>query len=271
MRTLELAVMALFVSSSLPAASQQSSEKTATETVVVPGWPGAGGNREIKIGGEDVATSPATGPEFSVTGQVVQWEEGRSITVRLPNGETRVVPVPANMIFPPDLRPGGNVTFIVRQTEDGRFRVVGVTTGMTAVPAYFGAPPTPPPGAPAAAPPVAAAAPTVSTPPATTGAGPAPPKGKTVIGHSFMTVSGTVKAFEKGVSITITEKSGRHRTLAIAKGATVPEDLAVGERVTVRVPLQRPFDGKTTDKVERPKPKKAPPSSSLDSARSPKN
>ncbi len=270
MRSLLLAVAALFVLSSLSATSQQSSEKTASQTVVVPGWPGAGGNREIKIGGEDIATSPATGPEFSVTGQVVQWEEGRSITVRLPNGETRVVPVPANMIFPPDLRPGGNVTFIVRQTEDGRFRVTGLTTGMTGVPAYFGAAPTPPAGETPASVPVSPAVPTVSTPPPTAGTGAAPPKGKTVIRSSYLTVSGTVKALEKGVSITIAEKSGRTRTFAIAKGAAVPEDLAVGQTVTARVPLQRPFDGKTTDLLERPKPKKAPLPSKFEGAESPK-
>ncbi len=270
MRSLSVAVVALFVSSSLPAAPQQSSEKTAGQTVVVPGWPGAGGNKEIKIGGEDIATSPATGPEFSVTGQVVQWEEGRSITVRLPNGDTRVVPVPANMIFPPDLRPGGNVTFVVRQTEDGRFRVIGVTTGMTTVPAYFGAPPTPPPVEPAAPEHLPPAAPTVSTPPSTAGAGGPPPKGKTVIRVSYLTVSGTVKALEKGVSITITEKSGRDRTLAIAKGAAVPEDLAVGQTVTARVPLQKPFDGKTTDLLERPRPKKTPLPSKFEGAQAPR-
>ncbi|HQR68544.1 MAG TPA: hypothetical protein PLB02_14235, partial [Thermoanaerobaculia bacterium] len=119
------------------AAAQQSADKTATETVVVPGWPGSGGNKEIRIGGQDIVNMVPTGPEFSVTAQVIQWEEGRSITVQLPNGQTRVVPVPGNMIFPPDLRPGGNVTFLVRQTEDGRFKVTVLTTGRTSAPPYF--------------------------------------------------------------------------------------------------------------------------------------
>lgn len=260
-----LAAFAAFLA--FPVAGQQSGEKTATETVVVPGWPGSGGNREIRIGGQEIAASAATGPEFSVTAQIVQWEEGRSITVSLPSGETRVVPIPSNMIFPPDLRPGGNVTFIVRQTEDGRFRVTGLTTGMTSVPPYFGQAPQEPPPPPAAEPVPG----TVSTPPATVQPGPPPPKGKAVVGASFMTVSGTVKALEKGTSITITDKNGRDRTLALAKGTVLPDGLAVGDAVTARVPLQRPFDGKTVDKVEKPKANKAPPSSSLDSARTPKN
>jgi hypothetical protein len=272
MRSLHVPIVALFVLSPLPAASQQSADKTAGETVVVPGWPGTSGNREIRIGGQEIVNSQVTGPEFSVTAKVVQWEEGRSITVVLPNGETRVVPVPSNMIFPPDLRPGGNVTFLVRQTEDGRFRVTGVTTGMTSAPPYFGAPtpstPPPPPGAP---PPAAPGPGTVSTPPVTAQPGGPPPRGKTVVGPTFMTVTGTVKALEKGVSITIVEKSGRDRTLAIAKGTAVPEDIAVGDPVTARVPLQRPFDGKTTDKVEKPKPKKTPPPSKFKEAQTPKS
>ena len=255
----------------LPLCGQQSGETTAGQTVVVPGFPGAGGNQEMRISGQEIATAEMTGPEFSVSAQVVQWEEGRSITVRLPNGETRAVPIPSNMIFPPDLRPGGNVTFLVRQTVDGRFRVTGLTTGMTSVPPYFGAAPAAAPEPPAAPAPAAPAPPGVSAPPVTAQPGGPPTRGKAVVGASFLTVSGTVKALEKGASITITEKSGRERTLALAKGTALPENLAVGDPVTARVPLQRPFDGKTADKVEKPKPKKAPPSSSLDSARSPKN
>jgi hypothetical protein len=253
------------------AAAQQSADRTATETVVVPGWPGSGGNKEMKIGGQEIVSSPATGPEFSVTATVIQWEEGRSITVQLPNGETRVVPVPGNMIFPPDLRPGGNVTFLVRQTEDGRFRVTGLTTGMTAAPPYFASqpPPEPPPPPPAAPPQPAPGPGSVSAPPATTQPGPPPPRGKTVVGASYLTVSGTVKAFEKGVSITIVEASGRERVLAVADGAAVFQGLAVGDAVSARVPLQKPFDGKTTDKVDKAKPRKAPPPSKFEAAQSP--
>ena len=269
MSTSPIAVVALAALLAGPAAAQQRPDRTADQTVVVPGWPGSGGNKEIRIGGEEIAGSMATGPEFSVTAQVLQWEEGRSITVSLPNGQTRVVPVPSNMIFPPDLRPGGNVTFIVRQTEDGRFRVTGLTTGMTAAPPYFAAqaPPEPPPAEP---PPAAPGPGTVSAPPATTQPGPPPPRGKTVVGASYMTVAGSVKALEKGVSITIVDKSGRERVLAIADGAAVYEGLAVGDAVTARVPLQKPFDGKTTDKIDKSKPKKAPPPSKFGAAQTPK-
>ena len=255
------------------ATAQQSADRTAVETVVVPGWPGYSGNKEIRIGGQEILNSEVTGPEFSVQTQVVQWEEGRSITVILPNGVQRVVPVASNIIFPPDLRPGGIVTFLVRQTSDGRFRVTGLTTGgATAPPLVLPSdqqqPPAPPPQAPpAAAPPPAG----ISAPPATTQPGPPPPRGKAVLGAAYMTVTGKVTAYAKGVSITIVESSGRERVLSLADGAPVPDGLAVGDRVAARVPLQKPFDGKTTDKIEKPKPKKTPLPSMFQGAESPKN
>lgn len=252
-----------------PAAPQQASEKTASETVVVPGLPGSGANKEVRIGGQDIYNAEITGPEISFTARVVQWEEGRSITVILPNGDRRPVPVPSNIIFPPDLRPGGDVTFLVRQTSDGRYRVTGLTTGMTTAPPLTGAAPPPPPE-PAPAPEMPAPA-TVSAPPVSTQPGAPPKRGKTVVGASYITVSGTVKALTKGLSITIAESSGRERTLSLADGASVPEGLAVGDPVSARVPLQKPFDGKTADRIERPKAKKTPPVSKFRDAQTPKN
>jgi hypothetical protein len=269
MRSFRISIVALFFLSSLPAMPQQSADRTASETVVVPGWPGTSGNREIRIGGQEIVSSPVTGPEFSVTAQVVQWEEGRSITVTLPSGETRVVPVPNNIIFPPDLRPGGNVTFLVRQTEDGRFRVTGMTTGMTSAPPYFGSAPPPPPPAPVVPP--APPPPGVSVPPVAAGPGGAPTRGKTVVGAAYLTITGTVTAFVPGVSITISDETGKNKKLALAKGTALPADLVVGDPVTARVPLQRPFDGKTTDKVDKPKPKKTPPPSKFEGAQVPKS
>ncbi len=252
--------------------AQQSADKTATETVVVPGWPGYSGNQEIKIGGQEIVNAEVTGPELSVQAQVVQWEEGRSITVVLPNGATRVVPVPGNIIFPPDLRPGGTITFLVRQTSDGRFRVTGLTTGVPSAPPLVPATPAPAAAAPAPQPPPAAEPPsgTVSAPPLTTQPGPPPPRGKAVVGTAFITVTGKVKAYTKGASITIVEPSGRERVLSVADGAVVPDGLAVGQEVKARVPLQKPFDGKTTDRIEKPKPKKAPPPSKFGAAQTPK-
>jgi len=248
-----------------PALAQQPSMTTAGQTVVIPNLPGMGNNQELRIAGEEIANAEVIGPEVSVSAEVVQWETGRSITVRLPDGSTRVVPVPSNIIFPPDLAPGLRITFFARQTSDGRFRVTGLTTGATSVPPFQQAPsqtavPAPPP------PDVAAPAPPpMLTPP------PSPPKGQAVREASYLTVRGTVTAYENGSSITVTQKSGRVLKIAIAKEAKVAGDLAVGEIVSVRVPLQKPWDGRTADKVTRAKPPKTPIPSKFQSAESPKN
>lgn len=82
-------------------------------------------------------------------------------------------------------------------------------------------------------------------------------KGKTVVGAAFLTVKGVVKSFEKGVSVTVTEASGRERTVPLARGAQVYDGLAAGDKVVVRIPLQKPADGASADRVEKQKPPKA--------------
>jgi translation initiation factor IF-1 len=82
-------------------------------------------------------------------------------------------------------------------------------------------------------------------------------------------VRGTVKAYEKGVSITIVETDGHERTVKIAAKASVYEGLAAGDKVIVRIPLGKPADGKTTDHVEKQKSLKPPPKSKFAQAQSP--
>ncbi|HTS01404.1 MAG TPA: hypothetical protein VMN04_02695 [Thermoanaerobaculia bacterium] len=237
-------------------------QTSAGQTVVVPSLPGVP-NKEVRIAGEELKGAEMVGPELSFTGQVVQWEEGRSITMRFEDGLTRVVPVASTIIFPPDLRPGGMLTVLVRQTSDGRYRVTGLSTAM---PPPKLAPPAAPVETPAAAPATVVPVPVPTMPPP-----PAPgPKGKTVIRASYLTVRGTIASIDKG-TVTVVEKSGRERTLRIAEKAVVAEGLAAGDAVVLRVPLQKPFDGKTANRVERPKPPKTPPPSKFSEAQSPKN
>jgi len=267
MRTPRFAALALALAASLPVRAQQG-EKTASQTVVMPGLPGMK-NEEIQIAGQDIAGAEMTGPVIEYAARVVQWEEGRSVTVRLEDGTSRVVPVVSTVIFPPDLRPGAMVLFFIRQTSDGRYRVIGMRTGGDPAPGPAARASAPEPAAPQE-PPAPPSPPGVSTPPATSQPGPPPPRGKTVIGATFLTVKGTVKAFEPGRSITVTESGGRERTLPLADGASVPEKIAAGDAVTIRVPLQKPFDGKTADRIERQKAKKAPPPSKFQDAQTPK-
>jgi|ERR1019366_3964487 hypothetical protein len=99
---------------------------------------------------------------------------------------------------------------------------------------------------------------------------PAPaPRGKATVKAAYLSVRGTVKAYEKDVSITVVETDGHERTVKIAAKAPVYEGLAAGDKVIVRIPLGKPADGKTTDHVERQKPPKPPPKSKFTQAQSP--
>jgi len=155
------------------------------------------------------------------------------------------------------------VTFLIRQISSGGYRVMGMTTGGAPMPQPAAATPPPAPVVPPAGG-EEAAPPPMLTPP------PSPPKGKAVRGATYLTIRGTLTAYESGTSVTVTEKNGKVRTIAIAKDAKVPGDLAVGESVSVRVPIQRPFDGKTTDQISRAAPPKTPIPSKFKDAQSPK-
>jgi len=99
---------------------------------------------------------------------------------------------------------------------------------------------------------------------------PLPPEhGKAKVKAAYLSVRGTVKAYTKGVSITLVEARGRERTVKIAPKASVYEGLAPGDRVVVRIPLGKPADGMTADHVERQRPPKPPPKSKFSQAQSP--
>jgi hypothetical protein len=95
------------------------------------------------------------------------------------------------------------------------------------------------------------------------------PHGKGIVRAAHLSVRGTVKGYEKGASITVVEADGRDRTVKIAAKASVYEGIAVGDKVIVRIPLGKPADGKTTDRIERQKPPKPPPKSKFTQAQSP--
>jgi hypothetical protein len=97
---------------------------------------------------------------------------------------------------------------------------------------------------------------------------PAPP-GKASVKAAYLSVRGTVKAYEKGASITIVETDGHERAVKIAPKASVYEGLAAGDKVIVRIPIGKLADGKTTDHVERQKRLKPPPKSKFSQAQSP--
>jgi hypothetical protein len=132
---------------------------------------------------------------------------------------------------------------------------------------------TPNPGAPPVGQPPPVAAPGASAGgPAPYPVVPTPPPGPTgpaVVGAAYLSVTGTVKAYEKGASITIVEQNGRERKVAIMAKATVYDGIAVGDKVVLKVPLKKSADGKSTDKIMKWQPPKAPPKSNFSAQESP--
>jgi hypothetical protein len=118
------------------------------------------------------------------------------------------------------------------------------------------------PAAPASPASSSAQMPAVSTPPPG-------PSGPSEVKAAYLSLRGTVKAYAKGVSITIVEKDGVERTVKLAAKASVYDGLAAGDKVVLRVPLRKDADGMSTDRVSRQRPPKAPPKSRFSAAQSP--
>jgi hypothetical protein len=95
------------------------------------------------------------------------------------------------------------------------------------------------------------------------------PSGKPVINAAYVSLRGVVKALDKGKSITIVDASGRERTVPLVPNAELYDGLAVGDRVVLRLPLDKPADGKSADHVEKEKPKKDLPKSKFSKAQTP--
>lgn len=119
-----------------------------------------------------------------------------------------------------------------------------------------------PSGAPAA--PVAGSAQMPAVPNPTPG-----PNGPAEVKAAYLSLRGTVKAYARGVSITIVEKEGVERTVKLAAKASVYDGLAAGDKVVLRIPLEKPADGQSTDRVSKQRPPKAPPKSKFSAAQSP--
>ena len=67
------------------------------------------------------------------------------------------------------------------------------------------------------------------------------------------------------------EANGKARIVPLTEKASVYDGLAVGDKVAVRIPLQKPADGKHADRIERQKPPKAAPASKFSQAQAPKS
>ncbi len=98
---------------------------------------------------------------------------------------------------------------------------------------------------------------------------PSGPTGPAEVKAAYLSLRGTVKRFEKGVSVTIVEKAGVERTVALAKDAFVYGGLAAGDKVVLRIPLRAPSNGMSADRVTKARRPKAPRKSKFSAAESP--
>jgi multidrug efflux pump subunit AcrA (membrane-fusion protein) len=92
--------------------------------------------------------------------------------------------------------------------------------------------------------------------------------GPAVVGAAYVTVRGTLKTYTKN-AITILEKSGRQRQVALAPRALVCSGLKPGDEVVLRIPFDEGADCRTADRVERPAAPKPAPKSKFSQAQSP--
>jgi hypothetical protein len=95
------------------------------------------------------------------------------------------------------------------------------------------------------------------------------PLGAPVLDVAYMTLRGRVAVYEKGVSITIVDRSGRKRSVPLAKSASVCDGLRIGDLVALRIPLEESATNGATDRVEMQQPPKAPSPSKFSQAQTP--
>jgi hypothetical protein len=171
---------------------------------------------------EETPTPAPAGPEQVDSGTVVNYEQGRNIVIRRPDGSQATYPVASNINWPPDLKMYGWANVYFEPLEGGGFHVTRLTTlPPTPTPEPSTATPTVPPSLPSPvpkAPPVTAAARTA-------------PKGAPV--KLSMPDAVTVTAYEKGRQLSVRQKDGTSRSYLIDSSSLLPPKLAVNQKVIV--------------------------------------
>jgi hypothetical protein len=172
---------------------------------------------------QDGTPTPApVGPEQMDSGTVVNYEQGRNIVIRRPDGSQAVYPVASNILWPPELKMYGWANIYFEPLADGDFHVTRLTTLV----------PTPTPAAPAqtSAPPASLPPPLPPGPPPTATARRAP-KGAPV--RLLMEDAVIITAYQKGQRLSVRQKDGTRRSYLIDASSYLPPGLAVRQRVIV--------------------------------------
>ncbi len=221
----------------MPTPSGAGAVTPADQTAVQPALPDQRANRNIDLGVEPTAT----GPEEADTGIVVNYEEGRNVVLQRSDGTRVVYPIPATLVFPPELRLSETATVYRVPLSGGGFRVTRLSAGPPRAGETVGR--GAPERAPSAADEAGVSAPNTGLAPAAAGSvhkKPGVSAGRPVSVSKAPPY--TVVAYEAGKTITLRRADGTTVVFALAKKADVPKGLAPGRSVTVRTKTER---GKT--------------------------
>lgn len=212
--------------------------------------------KQTTVQNPDGSTSSLT-----VTGEVIRYEPGHTIVIRRSNNTETTYTLDPGVNVPADVQIGRQVT-LVTQTQDGTVHIRKITTvskspsGMSMNPP--GSMDRENPNASAMAPSQSETRETTTETRSTASVAPAnaqtapdtsgqtmPSTGSTssTSGQSMQTtestsskvttVTGTVRTYEPGQSITIVGPDRKMTTYTISQGVDVPQDVAVGKRVTI--------------------------------------
>ena len=172
---------------------------------------------------QSTPTPAPISPEQVDSGTVINYEQGRNIVIRRPDGSQAIYPVASNINWPPELKMYGWANVYYALLEDGGFHVMRLTTEQPT--------PTPVPVSPTPTPlPPALASPSRTAPPAITAVRTAPIGAPVKL---LMEDAVTVTAYEKGRRLSVRLKDGTKRSYLLDSSSQLPPKLAVNQKVIV--------------------------------------
>lgn len=216
--------------------------------------------------GAQQATSSTTQSTTTTTtlGEVVRYEPGKTIVVRDANGRTMTYIIESGLAVPSDVQVGRKVT-IYSSPVDGSIRVQKITTTQTTNPDGTTSKSTEvreEPGWNAGS---SATQPASGDAPAAPATASAPPAQNEQTTQTTQTttkttrISGTIRSYEPGQSITIVGPGSKVTTYTLTTDSQIPTDVAVGKQVTVETsvvsgkPVARTVTYRTTTKTTHTK------------------
>ncbi len=202
-------------------------------------------------------TSTTSTRSVTVTGEVMQYEPGRTIVIREPNKEAVTYTLDPSLTVPSDIQVGRRV-MIYTEPADGSVRIARITTVTTPATATDANPQAMSSSGTSSSPQATTSQSqtTTSTSASATTDSSAPAQTmQTTTTTRATSVSGTVQAYQPGQSITVVGPDSKTTTYTITTDSQLPKDVAIGKKVTVQTtvvsgkPVVRSVQYKTTTKT----------------------